>query len=103
MTPIDREEEDGLRAFTLRVGAYAGAAYPERPIWVERDGARVEVDAVEAQWREEERLGFRVRLTDGARLLVYYVPELDLWSGVEMTRDVSSALRDAPPDTNGDR
>lgn len=79
---IDKDEEAGLRAFALRVGAYAGASSPERPLWVERDGARVEVAEVEAQWREEERLGFRVRLGDGARMLLYYVPELDLWSGV---------------------
>ena len=76
------DEEDGLRAFALTVGAYAGASQPERPLWVERDGARVDVSEIESQWREEERLGFRVRLADGARLLLYYVPELDLWSGV---------------------
>jgi len=76
------DEEDGLRAFALTVGAYAGASQPERPLWVERDGARVDVAEIESQWREEERLGFRVRLADGARLLLYYVPELDLWSGV---------------------
>jgi len=81
---MDSAEEAGLRAFALRVGAYAGASSPERPQWIERDGERVEVAAVETQWREEERLGFRVRMTDGSRLLVYYVPELDLWSGVPL-------------------
>lgn len=79
---MDRDEEEGLRAFALRVGAYAGARSPERPQWIERDGVRVGVTAVEASWREEERLGFRVRLADGSSLLLYYVPELDLWSGV---------------------
>lgn len=79
---MDRDEEEGLRAFALNVGAYAGASYPERPLWIERGGLRIEVAAVEAQWREEERLGFRVRLTDGSRVLLYYVPELDIWSGV---------------------
>ena len=79
---MDKDEEAGLRAFALKVGCYSGAAYPERPEWLERDGLRVDVAAVEAQWREEERLGFRLRLTDGSRALVYYVPELDLWSGV---------------------
>lgn len=76
------EEEEGLRAFALRVEAYAGAAYPERPLWIERDAARVDVIQVDAQWREEERIGFRVLLADGARALLYYVPELDIWSGV---------------------
>ncbi len=79
---MDRDEEAGLRAFALRVGCYAGASYPERPLWVERDGARVDVAEVESQWREEERIGFRLRLADASRLLVYYVPEFDLWSGV---------------------
>ena len=79
---MDKDEEAGLRAFALRVGCYAGASYPERPEWLERDGLRVDVAAVESQWREEERLGFRLRLTDGSRVLVYYVPELDLWSGM---------------------
>ena len=79
---MDKDEEAGLRAFALRVGCYAGASYPERPEWVERGGVRVAVAAVESQWREEERIGLRLRLADASRLLVYYVPELDLWSGV---------------------
>lgn len=78
---MDKEEEEGLRAFTLRVGAYGGSTYPERPEWVERAGVRVDVARVDAQWREEERIGFRVALADGSMLLLYYVPELDLWSG----------------------
>lgn len=89
---IDRDEEEGLRAFALAVGAHAGASYPERPLWVEHGGARIEVAAVEAQWREEERLGFRVRLIDGQRLLLYYVPELDLWSGVAVSPAAVAAV-----------
>ena len=79
---MDKDEEEGLRAFALTVGAYAGASYPERPRWIERNGVRCDVVGVDATWREEERLGFRVRLADGSALLLYYVPELDLWSGV---------------------
>jgi hypothetical protein len=79
---MDPDEEEGVRAFELNVGAYAGASYPERPLWVERDGIRVDVEDVESQWREQERIGFRVRLADGAHALLYYVPEIDLWSGV---------------------
>jgi hypothetical protein len=85
--PIDKDEEEGLRAFEVRVGAKAGEAFPERPAWVERAGIRIDVESVESQWREEERLGFRVRLTDGACLLLYYVPELDIWSGVPFVRE----------------
>jgi hypothetical protein len=79
---MDSDEEEGLRAFALRVEAYAGASSPERPMAVELDGRRVEVERVEARWREEERIGFRVRLRGGQSALLYYVPELDLWSGV---------------------
>jgi hypothetical protein len=82
MPDSENNEEDGLRAFALTVGAYAGSAQPERPVWIERNGERIDVTAIESQWREEERLGFRVRLADGSKLLLYYVPELDLWSGV---------------------
>ena len=81
---MDEVEEAGLRAFEARVGCHAGASYPERPQWVERGGVRIDVAEVESQWREEERLGFRVRLESGARLLLYYVPELELWSAVEV-------------------
>jgi len=79
---MDKEEEAGLRAFAISVGCYAGASYPERPLWVERAGVRSEVAEVVSQWREEERLGFRVRLDDGRHMLLYYIPGLDVWSGV---------------------
>lgn len=79
---MDNGEQAGLRAFALKVGAHAGASYPERPLWIERDGHRVDVATVESQWREEERVGFRIQLADGSHMLLYYVPELDLWSGV---------------------
>ena len=80
---MDKDEEAGLRAFTITVGSYAGTSSPERPEWVERNGVRRRVAAIVSQWREEERLGFRVRLDDGVHMLIYYVPELDIWSGTE--------------------
>jgi len=83
---MDKDEEAGLGAFEVRVGCHAGASYPERPLWVERDGVRCEVTEVESQWREEERLGFRIRLDDGAHMLLYYIPEIDIWSGVPQPR-----------------
>ena len=83
--PIPPGELAGLRAFELRVGAYAGHRHPERPEWVELDGERVDVASVESEWREEERLGFLVTLRDGRRLLLYYVPNEDLWSGAVQT------------------
>ena len=90
---MDKDEEEGLRAFALKVGAYAGASYPERPLWVERDGVRSDVVEVEAQWREEERLGFRVRLADGSPLVLYYEPEVDLWAGVWRDRGTYGMVR----------
>ncbi len=80
---MDKDEEAGLRAFRIEVGSYAGASYPERPLWVERRGVRCDVVEVVSQWREEERIGFRVRLADGTPMLIYYIPELDIWSGAE--------------------
>jgi hypothetical protein len=80
--PIPPGELEGLQAFEVRVGAYAGHRSPERPDWVELDGNRVEVAEVQSEWREEDRLGFLVRLRDHRRMLLYYVPNEDLWSGV---------------------
>lgn len=84
---MEADEEEGLRAFALTVGVDAGSA---RPRWIERNGTRTEVAAIEAEWREEERLGYRVRLTDGAAVLLYYVRELDIWSGAGFAERVES-------------
>lgn len=72
----------GLRAFKVRVGARAEQRQPDRPEWVELEGVRIDVASVDSEWREEDRLGYRVTLRDGRRLLLYYVPNEDLWSGV---------------------
>ncbi len=66
---------------SLNVGAYAGHRYPQRPERVELDGVRMDVAAVVREWREEDRLGFDVRLSDATRLLLYYDPNDDAWSG----------------------
>lgn len=81
---IPEGELAGLRAREVRVGAYAGQRSPERPRWVEIEGARSDVEAIESEWREEERLGYLLTLRDGRRVLLYYVPNHDLWSGVVM-------------------
>jgi len=80
--PPPEPEPSGLRAHAVRVGCYAGHRYPERPQWVELEGVLVEVESVESEWREEDRFGYRVALRDGRRLLLYYVPSEELWSGV---------------------
>jgi hypothetical protein len=87
--PQDRPPSDGelpgLLAHKLNVGARADQRYPDRPQWVDVDGARVDVAAVENEWREEDRLGYLITLTDGRRMLLYYVPDEDLWSGIVLT------------------
>ena len=75
-------ELEGLRAFAVRVGCYAGQRYPERPLWVEIEGKRAEVASIENEWREDDRMGYLVQLSDGRRVLLSYVPRADVWSGV---------------------
>ena len=87
---MDKDEEAGLRAFAMKVGASA-ASPTVQPESIERDGVRMLVAYIDASWREEERIGFRVTLADGASWLLYYVPELDLWSGVADVSAVSGA------------
>ena len=74
----------GQPTLDLSVGCYAGQRYPERPQWVELEGERIDVEEVEREWREEERLGFVVKLRDSRRLLLYYVVNEDRWSGEDM-------------------
>jgi hypothetical protein len=92
--PIDKDEEAGLRAFEVKVGCHAGASYPGTPLWVEHHRGRRIVRRVDARWREEERLGFRVRFEDGGTMLLYYVPELDLWSGTATPPEGALPLRE---------
>jgi hypothetical protein len=87
---MNKDEETGLRAFTLTVGSVA-ATEPAQPLWVECAGVRIAVAAIDADWLEEERLGFRVRLADDTTWLLYYVPELDLWSGIAAAGAVGGA------------
>lgn len=79
---MDSDEEAGLRAFGVTVGAEGGEDTLVRPLWLAREAGRVPVVAIDSSWREEERFGFRVLLGDGSRWLLYYVPELELWSGI---------------------
>ena len=76
-----KQEVAGRSAGRLSVGSYAGHRYPERPEWVELDGVRIDVTDVVREWREQDRLGFEVRLRDATRLLLYYDPNEDTWSG----------------------
>ena len=88
MSPRTQAPRDGdlagLRAFAVRVGCYAGERYPERPQWVEIEGERSGVATVENQWREDDRIGYLVKLEDSRRVLLSYVPKDDLWAGIVM-------------------
>lgn len=76
---MDSVEEAGLRAFPLEVHT----DYPAgMPVSVVISGNIVPLVSIDAEWREEERCGFRARLADGSCWLLYYVPELELWSGI---------------------
>ena len=86
---MDADEEAGLRAFVVDVGCRSEASYPGRPLWVQRNRTRVDVSELVAEWVEEERRGYRVKLADGTQMLLYYVPELDLWSGLAQTEGSS--------------
>ena len=70
-----------VAAGRLNVGCYAGHRYPERPQYVVLAGKQINVVEIEREWREEDRLGFAVKLRDRRRLLLYYDPNDDSWSG----------------------
>jgi len=41
----------------------------------------VDIEELEREWREEDRLGFAVKLRDHRRMLLYYDPKTDTWNG----------------------
>ena len=91
---MDRDEEEGLRAFAAAVARAHGGG---PPAVFERAGRTHTVTQVVAEWREEERVGYRLALDGGAYALLYYVAELDLWSGLALTGSAGSIV----PRTNG--
>ena len=66
----------------LRVEAYAGHRYPERPDWVTWKGERQRVEEIEGEWRQPGHVLFRVRLEDGQRLLLSYREAEDAWAAI---------------------
>ncbi len=61
------------------VACYAGERYPERPRAFSWEGERLEVTAVERQWRTPDGLTFRVRTSDGRRFTLTYDETDDAW------------------------
>jgi hypothetical protein len=63
-----------------RVECYSGLEYADRPRAVWWQGARVEVEIVEAEWRSPEGKGFRVRLISGQTLDLFFSTRTNEWS-----------------------
>jgi hypothetical protein len=61
------------------VECHSGFEYAERPTALHWSGARLEVEAIEAQWRIPGGRKFRVRTTDGQVFELLYVELYDEW------------------------
>ena len=62
------------------VECYAGHRYPERPRAFLWEGERMEVKAVERQWRTPAGLIFRVCTVEGHRFTLTYDEVSDTWN-----------------------
>ncbi len=63
-------DEDGLPVDLVE--CHSGYEYAERPVALRWEGARLEIDAVEAEWRIPGGKRFRVRTTGGQRFELFY-------------------------------
>ncbi len=61
------------------VECYSGLEYAERPTALQWKGRRLEVEAVEAQWRISGGKKFRVRTREGQVFELLYVELYDEW------------------------
>ncbi len=68
-----------MRGERVRVEAYAGARYPERPWRVLWRGRWQAVKATTAQWQEPERRCFVVILEDDTKAVLCYYQGADVW------------------------
>ena len=57
---------------SIRVEAYAGASYPERPTAVWRQDQRLEVEQVVRSWRTPDGLHFLVEIEKIGRVELFY-------------------------------
>ena len=58
---------------------YSGSRYAERPLFVEWDGALLEVHTILDRWRSPEGLGFRVIANDEQLFELEYDDCTHLW------------------------
>lgn len=61
------------------VECHSGLEYAERPTALGWQGERLEVEAVEAEWRTPEGKKFRVRTTGGQVFELVYIEWSDEW------------------------
>lgn len=61
------------------VECHSGYEYAERPTALHWVGRRLEVEAVEAEWRAPGGRGFRVRTGEGLQFELFYAELYDEW------------------------
>ena len=62
------------------VECISSSTYAERPIAFVWSGVRLEVKAIERQWRTPAGVGFRVQTMDGQIFELFYGEETDEWT-----------------------
>lgn len=73
-----------------RVECHSGYTYAQRPTALWWEGARLEVVAVEAEWRTPEGKRFRVRTGDGRVFELEYSESQDAWSILSFQPSISN-------------
>lgn len=63
-----------------RVECHSGYTYAQRPTALWWEGTRLEVEAVQAEWRTPEGKGFRVQSVTGQIFELVYDSSKDEWS-----------------------
>jgi len=61
------------------VECHSGFEYAERPVALHWEGERLEITAIESQWRIPGGKGFRVRTRDERRFELFYGELYDEW------------------------
>lgn len=61
------------------VECYASSSYPQEPRVVHWQGQRLVVAEIEAQWRQPDGFGFRLRTSDGQHFAALYLIGDDRW------------------------
>jgi hypothetical protein len=61
------------------VECHSGYTYAERPIALQWEGERLEIEEIEAQWRIPGGRRFRVRVIDGRVFELFYGELYDEW------------------------